>query len=234
MSCVCVLVCMTVCVGGGREKLCCCGMLCWGVAMFGGVCCCCLISWESWSIWNCRFSICLLWAMAFSSLDLTWLSASSSLLWISSLTIWRSLWCCMLKFCFINSVLILCFSSSSAFNLFNSKVEGGCWGWFLELLFDWLGSLCELSIADPWWLKGKLLLVCVACADWIILFLDLTLLIMAVWSKFGEILGSALRSWTNLSPELNPFDWGILIVVSIMGLREVLKFRVSLSTTILL
>ena len=110
----CVLVCMAVCVGGGREKLCWCGMLCWGVAMFGSVCCCCLISQESWSIWDCRFSVCLLWAMAFSSLHLTRLDASSSLLWASSLTIWRSLWCCMLKFCIVQSVLILCLTSNSA------------------------------------------------------------------------------------------------------------------------
>ena len=40
-------------------------------------------------------------------------------------------------FC-INSMSL---SSNSAFNLFNSKVEGGCWGWLLELLCDWLGSL---------------------------------------------------------------------------------------------
>ena len=85
----------------------------------------------------------------------------------------------MLKFCYIHSVLIVCLSSNSAFNPFNSKVEGGCWGWLLELLFDWLGSLSELSIADPWWSKGKLLLVGVACADCITLFPDLTL-VMAV------------------------------------------------------
>ena len=180
MSCVCVLVCMTVCVGGGRDKLCWCGMLHWGVPMFGGVCFCCLISWESWSIWDCRFCICLLCPMAFSLQNLTWLSASSSLLWASSLTIWRSLWCCMIKFCLIHFMLILCPSSNSAFNLFNSKVEGVCWGWLLELLFDWHGSLSELPIADPRWSKGELLLVGIAYADCIIL---LTLL-MVVWSRF--------------------------------------------------
>ena len=81
------------------------------------------------------------------------------------------------QFCFTHSVLILCLSSNSAFNLFNSKVEGGSWDWLLDLLFDWLGSLSELTIADPMWSKGKLLLVGVACADCISLFPDLTLLI---------------------------------------------------------
>ena len=56
------------------------------------------------------------------------------------------------------------------------KFEGGCWGWFLELLFDWLGLLCEFSISDPWWSKGELLLVGLACADCIVLLLDFTVL----------------------------------------------------------
>ena len=213
-----VLVCMTVSVScGGREKLCCCSMLCWGAAMFGSVCCCCLISWESWSIWDCRFTICLLWAMDFSSLNLTWLNAWSSLLWASSLTIWRSLWCCMFKFCFIHSMLILCLSSNSAFNLFNSKIEGGCWGWLLELLFNWLGTLSEFSISDFWWSKGELPLVGVACADCIVLLLDHIVLI-ALYSKFGGgNLGSALRSWTNLSLELSPSDWAYQLQSPLWG-----------------
>ena len=78
----------------------------------------------------------------------------------------------------------------------NSKVEGGCWGWLLELLFDWLRSLSELPIADPWWSKHEPLLVGVACADCIVLLLDHTLS-MAVCSKIKGILGSTLRSSTG-------------------------------------
>ena len=44
---------------------------------------------------------------------------------------------------------------------------------------------------------------------------------MAACSKFGLMLGSATVSWTINSSELSPPDWGILIVVSIMGLRGV-------------
>ena len=105
---VCVLVCMTVWVGLVGERNCADVACCIEVWLCLGVCCCCLISWDSWSICDCRLSVFLLWAMAFSSLHLTWVSTSSSLLWASSLTIWQSLWCCMLKFCLIHSVLILC------------------------------------------------------------------------------------------------------------------------------
>ena len=47
-SCVCVNDC--VYIGGGIEKLCCWGMLHWGVTILLGVCCCCVTSCVSWFI----------------------------------------------------------------------------------------------------------------------------------------------------------------------------------------
>ena len=72
----------------------------------------------------------------------------------------------------------------------------------------------------------------VACADCIVLVLELKVL-MAAHSKFELMLGSAMMSWTIVSPELSPSGQGIFIVVSIMGLG-VLKWGVSLSTVMLL
>ena len=216
---VCVLEYMTVCVGGGREKLCGCAMV---VFRCGYVCGCLLLLpnklGELFFRWDCRLSICILWAMAFSSLHLTWLSASSSLSWASSLTIWRSLWCCMLKFCLFHPVLILCLSSNSAFNFFNSKVEGGILGLDVRAMI-WLAGVTVWAFncwplvvkrwtttgdvacppgPDLWWSKPELSIfhkVGAVCADCIILILELKVL-MAASSKFGLMLGSAIMSLT--------------------------------------
>ena len=60
----------------------------------------------------------------------------------------------------------------------------------------------------------------VACADCIVLILECKVL-MAACSKFGLMLHSAMMSWTIVSSGLSPSDQGILIVVSIMGLRGI-------------
>ena len=58
----------------------------------------------------------------------------------------------------------------------------------------------------------------VACADCIILILELKVL-MATCSKFGLMLKLAMMTWTIVCSLLSPSDWDIFIVVSIKGLR---------------
>ena len=209
--CWCVWLC--VCQWWGREIV-----LMWHVVLRCGYAWGCLLllsdKLESWSIWDYRFSICLHWAMAFSSLNLTWLSASSSLLWpcLSQFrgpcdVAWLNfVWYIPCWFYVPLPILLLSLIS---------KVEEGCWGWLLGAVI-WLAwvivwtSNCWLLVVKRWTTTGGL-----ACADCIIL---LTLL-MAVCSSFWLMLGSALRSWTIVSSKLSPGDLGILIVVSIIRLR---------------
>ena len=82
-----------------------------------------------------------------------------------------------------------------------------------------------VSCPDLWWSKPELSIfpiMVVACADCIVLILEFNVF-MAAYSKSELMLGSAIMSWTIVSSELSPSDWGILIVVSIMGLKVCLS-----------